>query len=280
MEKMYERIFTPFHQDEFLTLDLTGEAEPTACARVYYKPSLTSLAADFRKSIVPTNPDNHFLFFDLKAAEFFMFCYFAGEQEVIDAYNRGEDVYQSLSHHFPEGIPRKHYKTALIASLYGGTPYTTSKRLGISENHADRLHLAVAKALPKLEALKSKIKKEAKINGHYRYPTNWEQTEFTNVPYKVLPKTKQIGFSENLALSVYIQSALGYLIQKIIHKTESIRQVSGTFLTVFDSVLIETNSTEQSKLQDFFTQAVAPLRIGAFTTGKTFYEAYRAEEQL
>ena len=96
------------------------------------------------------------MFFDIVAAEFIMTALYANERPVIEAYMRGEDPYNALKHFFPEGTERKEYKTTLIAGLYGGTPYSTALRLGISENKAERLTHAAERALPQIERMKER----------------------------------------------------------------------------------------------------------------------------
>lgn len=279
IKHMYDRIFTMFDTGSSKIVEVIGEAEPDACARVYYKPSLTSLAAIFRKAIVPINPKNHFLYFDLAAAEFFLACYFAGEKEVVEAYLLGEDIYDACAKHFPKGTPRNVYKTVLIASVYGGTPYSTAKRVGISEAQAERLHNLIKVEFPALEAFKTKIKNLAKSTKMYRYPKNWSETEFEYVPYKENKKTKLVEYQENLAVSVYIQSALGHLIQQVIKLVEIYTNTGEdrTILSVFDSILIEVSEKEEQFFRDNFTAWLFPLRIGKFSVGKSYYEAYKNE---
>lgn len=276
ISKFENRLFTG---EEILEVVATADDEATQ--RVYYSPSVTSLSKPFRKCIVPLNPDNEFMFFDIKCAEFIMTAIFAGQNDVVKAYLEGRDPYDELKNCFPEGTPREHYKTTLIASLFGGTPYSTSLRLGISEGQADRLHTHAKKALTNIESHKDVIKFWAVKNKCYRYPVNLKKTEYKTMPYKLLKKTKyspaRVAFNENQALSVFTQSAFGYWMQELIYKVYHRkdgrpRSNMGTVLTVFDSMLIEINPKLRKEWEEFIVKSIAPFKADV-SFGKTFYEA-------
>lgn len=281
MQHMYNRILSvnPFaSSSDFAVIDVEGTVDLDSCARVYYKPSFTSLPASFRKVIEPLDSNNQFLFFDIKAAEFILACYFAGEQQILEDYNNGLDVYERLSKYFPSGTPRKQYKTAIISSLYGGTAYSTSKRLGITEAEADRIHSCIPAALPLLEVFKNKVKKLARSSGHYSYPLNFGCTEFAHVPFKPLTKKKSDTvpvYKDNLAVSVFVQSALGNFIQNFIHFLESNPLTNkGTILTVFDSILVEISPSDFDAVCELLQNNLSNFKVDKFKLGKTFYEAY------
>ena len=102
MSKFTEKL--SFGED---TLEVVGSVDDESTQRVYYTPSVTSLPKPFRKCVVPTNPENIFMFFDLKAAEFFMTAWFAGQMDIVNAYKEGKDPYDELARFFPAGTPKK-----------------------------------------------------------------------------------------------------------------------------------------------------------------------------
>ena len=155
-------------------LDVVGEAKG-GTTRVYYKPSVTSLAKPFRKCIVPVYKGNKFLYFDLKAAEFALFCIFAQEAEAVQAYQRGEDIYMHYSSLFPEGCQRPVIKKILIANMYGQTPYSVAIDLGISENQAGRLLDEINRKLPRMAMMKRNIIAQALRANAYYCPTCFDQ---------------------------------------------------------------------------------------------------------
>lgn len=259
-----------------VVINVEGSSENNSCARIYYKPSITSLTKEVRKAIIPTKDSNKFLFFDLKAAEFFLFCYFAKQDSVVSAYLQGNDPYDALSKFFPSNVERNQYKTALISSLYGGTSYSVSKRVGCTEAVADRLLECVRRATPDLENLKRRIISTALHKGTYAYPTKLDMSEYNRVPYKYITKTKRVEFNPNHALSTFTQSALGFWMQNLIKDILQEFRIEGTILSIFDSLLIECSPEQIPSLQTYLSERIKPFRTGKFTTGSTFYEAYVA----
>lgn len=239
-----------------------------ASARVYYFPSITSLCKQFRKCIKPLNKDNVFLFFDLKAAEFFMNCVFCGEQEAVRAYQAGEDIYLHYSHIFPEGTTRKVKKETLIANMYGVTPYRVAMNCGITEFQARNLLSSVAKNLPAMERAKFNVIARARKVNAYFCPKGFNQNELCTISYV----KEGEEFSPLLALSAYVQSALGMWMAEFIHRLE--KKTSGTILTVFDSVLFEVKKEKVGIAKEWINQSIAPFRAGGIFVGDSFYDAY------
>lgn len=247
-------------------IEVMGEAKGDT-ARVYYKPSITSLAKPFRHCVVPKLDENVFLFFDLKAAEFYLFCVFAQEKEACESYHRGEDIYMNYAHLFPEGTDRKIIKKVMIANMYDTTAYRVALDVGITETQADRLLANIARSVPNMTKKKVFIVMQARRKQAYFAPQGFDQTNLIKVS-DVDPK---VGFNYRLALSSYIQSSLGLWMQSIIEKVE--KKTRGTVLSVFDSVLVEVPRTSVDNAKVVLAKMIAPFRTGAMNVGTTFYNA-------
>lgn len=252
-----------------IILDVDGTVSGNS-ARIYHKPSVTSYAKVFRKAIKPIDPSHKFLFFDLSAAEFVMNCIFCGESEAVRSYQAGEDIYMYYAPIFPKDTPRKIIKEVLISNMYGATPYSTAKRLGISEYQAEQLLRLVQKKLYKMEHHKSKVIVYARRMNGYFCPNGFNQSELV----KVADIDPVKGFSENLALSAYVQSALGLWMQEL---SATVSKKVPTYLSVFDSCLVEINPAKQERIIEWFRKRIAPFRTSKFTIGDTFFEAYMSE---
>ena len=199
--KFYERL----ENVEDPILEVTGSAQGNT-ARIYFKPSVTSLPKVCRKSIIPINPENQFFYTDIKAAEFAMGCIFAGETEAVNAYQRGEDIYMYYSHMFPEGTSRDIIKKILIANMYNKTAYSTGLDLGISEGRAQMLLNDISQKLINITLMKRRIYAyDIKYNGYFA-PNGFDQTDLI----KVADIDPEKGFNPNYAANCYIQSALGF----------------------------------------------------------------------
>ena len=239
-------------------------------ARIYFKPSVTSLTKEVRKAIIPINDDNVFIYTDLKAAEFALRAVQAQDQEALNEYHKGGDIYMHFANLFPAGTDRKTIKTILIANMYGKSAYSTSKDLGVSEAQAQRLLDTIAMVTPKFTLLKRNIAAYAQRKGGYYSPNGFDQTNLIKVA-SINPAT---GFDPNLAWSVYTQSALGFIMQDFSTKFLACqRGVNQTFLSVFDSVVVEIKRESIERFKQFFIEQWAPLMPDGFHIGKSMYEA-------
>lgn len=237
-------------------------------ARVYYFPSITSYCKAFRDCIVPLEERNKFLFFDLKAAEFFMNCVFCDEKEAISYYEQGEDIYMHYANLFPQGLGRSPIKTTLIANMYNTTPYRVGLNCGISEGQAELLLNRINRMIPSMTAKKKEVIEHAKKTNAYWCPNGLDQNDLI----KVADVDPIKGFNENLALSAYVQSALGKWMQSFISDLAS--KTKRTVLTVFDSCLLEVTPENEEKAKAWIANRIKPFRIGDIGEGKTFLEAY------
>lgn len=245
--------------------------------RVYYKPSVTSMPKPTRKAIVPLTKGNRFVFMDLKSAEFVLACLYAGMNDIVDAYRNGLDPYDFYAKKLGiSSYPRDVYKRIFIGYVYGITPYTVAKQLGTSETFAERLLSVMERQAVQLTRLKMMIKDfdkkpvssmPAYSQGVYKFPL-----QLVEKPSEFSYFLPDKPWSDNLAWSAYIQSALGWQVQQAIRKLEKEGLAIGTVLTVFDSFLMEVNDETQQKVVDLLTEHFKPL-YGKFTIGNTFWEA-------
>lgn len=270
LNKFYER--TANLLDSEPIIDVEGSSKG-GTARIYFKPSVTSLAKPLRKCIKPIHEGNQFIFTDLKAAEFAMGAIFAQETEAVEAYHRGEDIYMHYKHLFPEGTERAVIKKILIANMYNKSAYSTALDLGITETQAKRLLDTIAMRLPRMTMLKRRIYAYDQAHNGYFCPNGLDQTQMI----KIADIDPEKGFNPDYAASCYIQSALGLFMQQF--TTRLLPLVQGTFLSVFDSVLIEHKPENQERLEQWLLKNLSPFVPDGFGVGKTFWEAaYGAEE--
>lgn len=268
IQKFRERLEA---DEKFKILDVKGSAKG-GTARVYFQPSVTSLAKPFRKCIIPINEGHQFLFTDIKAAEFAMNAIFAQETEAVEAYQRGEDIYMHYAYLFPEGTSRAIIKKILIANMYNQTAYRVALDLGISETQAQRLLDMIAARIPRMTMLKRRICAYCMKNKGYFAPNGFDQTNLI----KVADIDPAKGFNADYALSCYTQSALGFFMQDLTKKLEP--RVRGTLLSVFDSLLIEHDPENAERLEGWLRKHLSPFVPDDFTYGKTFWDAAYGNE--
>lgn len=256
-------------EDGSVLINVVASAKGNS-TRVYFKPSITSLTKEIRKAIIPICDDNVFIYTDIKAAEFALRCIQAQDEEHMQTYSEGGDIYMTKADMFPQGTSRDKIKRCLIASMYGRTAYSTSKDLGITELQAQRLLDSVDRNFTKLTMLKRRIVMLDRQKGAYYAPHGFDQVNLV----KVAEIDRSKGFDANLAWSVYTQSALGYIMQKF--SEEYLKHQAGvqtTFLSIFDSVVVEIKPTSRARFEEFFESMWSPLRPDGFKVGNTMYEA-------
>lgn len=238
-------------------------------ARVYYNPSYTQYPRIVRKAIVPMNPENKFVYFDVKSAEYILNCIFADDKKTLELYFKGEDPYLAYAEAFPEGTTRDQMKTALIANMYGMSAYTLGKRLGVSETAAKRILRSINSTKTQQSELNTTILFKSQRDMAYYCPNGLDNLDLL----KVADVDSEVGYSENRALSVYTQSALAVWIQGFITKLLDIVEPGTTLISVFDSILFEVPKTaDEDLIRIQLSEMVAPFRIDV-GFGSNFYEA-------
>lgn len=280
IQKTYERIISneiPHIDVELVdgkvrsvVVEMTASAKGNS-ARIYFKPSFTSLAMPFRKCIEPLTKGNVFVYSDIRAAEFIMNSIFAGEPSVIQAYQQDQDCYMALSHLFPAGTPRKVIKRALIANMYGMTPYTLANSLTeegyeTTEAQAERILAMVRRSVPNQERLKNKILGLAYRKQAYFCPNKFNQEDLVQVAQ---PKDGKIN--PFLAYSAYTQSALGLFMQDLTVKL--LPRVQGTLISVFDSMFVEIKPESLERYKGWMSTMASPFKWDGFHIGQTMYDA-------
>lgn len=257
------------YEDGSKLIEVVAEAKGNS-TRIYFKPSITSLTKEVRKAIRPIQDDTIFVYFDLRAAEFALRAIQCQDTEALNTYYAGEDIYMHYADLFPEGTDRKTIKTILIANCYGTTPYRVGIQLGISDTIAERLLNQVAQRMPKFTLLKRSIAAYAQRHNGYFSPKGFDQTNLI----KVADVDSKKGFDPNLAYSVYTQSALGFIFQDVSNKfLENQKGVEQTFLSIFDSMVVEIKPENIGRFQQFIISNVAPLLPDGFHQGSTMYQA-------
>ena len=207
-----------------------------------------------------------FVFFDIVAAEFALNAFYAQEVDACNAYLRGEDIYMHYAYLFPEGTPRNVIKTLLLANIYGQSAASCAVMLGISRDSAQAMIERLANDVMRMSELKRWILAYDHSHRGYYAPNGLNQRDLI----KVADFGKD-GFNTSKALSVYTQSGLGFFMQQF---TERLRPlVSGTLLSVYDSVLVEMRPESVERYKEFVIKQFSPLRPEEFIVGKTFWEA-------
>lgn len=121
-----------------------------------------------RKAIVPISEDYCIVSIDYNQQEYRLLLDYAGETELINKVNAGEDVHQATADMM--GVSRKYAKTLNFMLLYGGGAQKLADALGVSLEEARKLKDKYFSALPKVKKLIDQIIRTAEDRG---YVHNW-----------------------------------------------------------------------------------------------------------
>lgn len=247
---------------------MTGSSKGNS-TRVYYSPSYTQYPKIIRKAIIPMNPENKFVYFDVKSAEFIMNCILAGDSRTVEAYKSGEDVYVLYRDLFPEGTSRSQMKEALISNMYGVYPSTLANRLGVSLKEASQILMSINSHMEAQSRMKKMVITFCRQNNFYVCPEKFDLC----VMVKVSDVDPEFGFNENRALSIFTQSALGLWMHGVLRKLLDRVPEGSTVLSVFDSALFEVPKTmPKEEIIDLVKEIADPFNV-EIGVGPNFLDA-------
>jgi DNA polymerase-1 len=121
-----------------------------------------------RRCFVPRNADRCFVPIDFKQQEFRMMLDYAGELELIDAVNQGQDVHDATAELM--GVPRKFAKTLNFGLLYGMGAPKLAKNLKISLSDSYELRALYFSKMPRVQKLIRGVMNTGEKRG---YIWNW-----------------------------------------------------------------------------------------------------------
>lgn len=260
-------LFSPEAQSVIVE-SMTGSSKGNS-TRVYYSPSYTQYPKIIRKAIIPMNPENKFVYFDVKSAEFIMNCILAGDYRTVEAYKSGEDVYVLYRDLFPEGTSRSQMKEALISNMYGVYPSTLANRLGVSLKEASQILMSINSHMEAQSRMKKMVTTFCRQNNFYVCPEEFDPF----VMVKVSDVDQEFGFNENRALSIFTQSALGLWMHRVLRKLLDRVPEGSTVLSVFDSALFEVPKTmPNEEIIDLVKEIADPFNV-EIGVGPNFLDA-------
>lgn len=225
-----------------------------ATSRVYStQPSVSQIPKVLRKAIIPYS-GRQFLYADLKAAEVYILVKWAKCYSLIDAYEKGEDLYsviakKVLNKDEVTTEERNTIKAVILSILYGSEGYSAARVLHIEEDTAKGLVETFFKVYPEIENFQKTIHQYILSHGYI------ETFFFRPRILKVLSddetgiKRQGINTAIQGTCADCLKICLGALDNKDIRFVTS----------VFDSVLLEVHNSmtkEQARdfLSDFFSK--------------------------
>jgi len=143
--------------------------EPTS-GRKYSSPNITNITPKVRSSIVP-DEGNIFAYADFNALQAILLADLAGEDDIIEVYNRAEDMYLYLAKEVfsKENVSkedRKKLKTLFLAKFFGYGVSSIAKDLNVTVDEAYSLIRKMDKRFPKMKSFFDRLKSQIETQGY------------------------------------------------------------------------------------------------------------------
>jgi len=226
---------------EFRPMNYSGSA------RIYTSnPAINQLPTELRRAIEPDD-DRQFLYIDWKGAELIYLAYQAGEQDIIDVYERNEDVHRFVSSEVLE-IPikditeeqRNTSKIITFSIVFGSPGAAPARALRVPFEEGARL---VNLFLRRFSAIRNWIenRKASSTKSGYTTTLMGRKRKIKKI-FSTIKKIREEG--ERQAVNTPIQNGVADL-QKwaIIRLDKNLPEGSRFVFTVFDSFLLEIPPT-------------------------------------
>ena len=161
---------------------------------------------------------------DYSQVEVRVMAYLAGERNLIEAFEAGEDVHSSIaSRLYGDGFTpeqRSLAKAAIFGKLYGAGPKKLSETTGVSQNQAKKVMNGLNRSFPRLSRWSSTLVDKARFNGGFiNTPTGRRLPVVRGYEYKVtnfitqataadlfkgaLVELSDAGYEENMLMVVH-----------------------------------------------------------------------------
>lgn len=202
------------------------------------KPSINQAPEDFREFVRPDS-GKIFWYFDLSAAELYIVFKLSGQIDMVEAYERGEDLHKivagkllaGMNIDIPEGkTDRDISKTVAFAVIYGSKGYSIARRLKCSENKAIGIVDYFFQLYPKVRIYRDAVIEEFHKTGL--------ATTIIGRPRIILGRDDH---ADRQAFNTKIQSSLADYAKYIMVRLAKILKEydSRVVVSIFDSFLLE-----------------------------------------
>ena len=238
-----------------------------------------------RKVFIPKK-DYVFVDADYSQVELRVLAHMSEDQELIDAFNRGDDIHTSTASKIfdveaDEVTPlmRRTAKAVNFGIVYGESSFGLSQNLGISRKEAKQYIEDYFKAYPKMKEFLDGLVATAKEKGYSetllgrKRPIIELQSKNFNLR----------GFGERVAMNTPIQGSAADIIKiamvNVDKRLRNQQMKSRLILQVHDELLIEASKDEEDEVYKLLEEEMmgalklsVPLEIDIHS-GDTWYEA-------
>ncbi len=248
-------------------------------------PVRIELGRQIRKLFTPADENNIFISADYSQVELRVLAQICGDEYLIDAFNKNEDIHRSTASRVysvsPEEVTsamRSNAKAVNFGLLYGKTEFTLAKDLGISRKEAKEIIDTYFEKYPKIRKYMFDIVEYAKENGYVK--TLLGRIRYIKELSDRNYMTRLAG--ERIALNTPIQGTAADIMKIAMIKTKKALKKNNInaeiVLQIHDELVLECAKSDMEKakiiLKDAMENAVkinVPLTV-SLTSGTNLYE--------
>ncbi len=275
-----DRIHSNFNQ----TITATGRISSTE-PNLQNIPMRMELGKRIRKVFIPK--DGYlFMDADYSQIELRVLAHMSGDEKLIEAYQREEDIHRitaSEVFHTPfeevTDLQRRNAKAVNFGIVYGISSFGLSQDLSITRKEAAEYIEQYFKTYPKVKGFLDGMVEDAKKNGYVTTMFGRRRP----IPELASSNFMQRSFGERVAMNSPIQGTAADIIKiamvRVYRKLKEEGLKSKLILQVHDELLIETEASEEKKVQEILESQMkeaAKLAVSLevdLHTGENWYDA-------
>lgn len=275
-----DRIHSNFNQ----TITATGRISSTE-PNLQNIPMRMELGKRIRKVFIPR--DGYlFMDADYSQIELRVLAHMSGDEKLIEAYQREEDIHRitaSEVFHTPfeevTDLQRRNAKAVNFGIVYGISSFGLSQDLSITRKEAAEYIEQYFKTYPKVKGFLDGMVEDAKKNGYVTTMFGRRRP----IPELASSNFMQRSFGERVAMNSPIQGTAADIIKiamvRVYRKLKEEGLKSKLILQVHDELLIETEASEEKKVQEILESQMkeaAKLAVSLevdLHTGENWYDA-------
>ncbi len=249
-------------------------------------PIRMELGRQLRKAFVPENSDFFFMDADYSQIELRLLAHMSGDEKMIEAYQRGEDIHRLTAAQVlgvsPEDVTpaqRNSAKAVNFGIIYGISAFSLSDDLHISQKEASEYIKAYFQQYPKVKGFLEECVESARERGYgvtiFGRRRNIDELKSKNFNMR--------SFGERVAKNMPIQGSAADIIKiamvRVYQRVKREKLRSRLLLQVHDELLMEVYRPEEEAVRRILEEEMTgaadlkvPLEIDIHT-GENWYEA-------
>ncbi|NLY18401.1 MAG: DNA polymerase I [Clostridiaceae bacterium] len=285
LEKVINPTTGKIHSSFNQTVTATGRISSTE-PNLQNIPIRLEMGREIRKAFIPSTKDALFVDADYSQIELRVLAHITGDESLIKAFAKGEDIHTSTASLVFEVDPgrvtpelRRRAKAVNFGIIYGISDYGLSRDLGITRREAKRYIDSYFAKYPKVKEYMDQIVDKGLKQGYVE--TIFHRRR--QLPELMSKNFNQRSFGKRIAMNTPIQGSAADIIKIAMVKVYRALKDSGLksrlILQVHDELVIETVRDELEKVKELvrtcMEQAVSlkvPLVVD-ISVGENWYEA-------